>query len=266
VITCLYLLDGLKDAPLFLRTVRTDATNDEAGSHAPRHGEVAYAGLAHLPLARHVAEAGVRADQAEGTVLVRPFHVTVLKHGYARVTIDGVKKLTKVLHDRIIVAASGGNYRKAIVKAVGIGESTLRLWLQKGREDMEAGLNTRYAKLRKDLLDVAAKVENELVGIIKEAGKATNPSAWKAAAWFLERRYPDRWALSQRLNLKGKVEGSGITGPSMDDLRQMVRNILALPGIADNAEEILLKLHEAEKSPPADSPQESDDQSEATPE
>jgi hypothetical protein len=76
------------------------------------------------------------------------------------------------------------SYKRACM-AAGIDQSTFYRWLQKA----EKHKRSKYSKFRKRLQ--AAEAEGELANLqaIIEAGKRD----WRARAWLLERRHPERW-------------------------------------------------------------------------
>lgn len=71
--------------------------------------------------------------------------------------------------------------------AAGISRGTFYRWLKTG-EKARAGTQAR------DLFDRVgrARAESETVLVARIAG-AANKGSWQAAAWLLERRFPERW-------------------------------------------------------------------------
>jgi hypothetical protein len=68
-------------------------------------------------------------------------------------------------------------------------------WLKKGQRE-QSGLFPEF-------LDAVRQVEEqrecEVLAHIAEAGRAN----WRAEAWYLSRRYPERWGNGRRLSEKG---------------------------------------------------------------
>lgn len=81
-----------------------------------------------------------------------------------------------------------------IAGALGIGRRTFYTWLQKGEEDYERGVSSLYRQFYEAMEESRSLAETEAVKGILEAGK----KQWQALAWFLERRYPERWGLKKR--------------------------------------------------------------------
>lgn len=133
-------------------------------------------------------------------------------------------KLTPALRERISQALSAGaSYRAAAVSA-GVGDSTLRAWLARGRVEQAAGRPARgtqraikrarreapYVELLESVEQAAARAEVRAALLIAKAAETD----WRAAAWFLERRDPATFG--QRLALEhtgpegGPVELAGL--------------------------------------------------------
>jgi hypothetical protein len=96
-------------------------------------------------------------------------------------------KLTKEVQDRILQAVQAGNYLDTAAQFAGIDGSTMRRWLQKGEGE---GAAEPYRTFHTALKSARASAEVRSVALIQTA--ASN-GTWQAAAWYLERSYPDRW-------------------------------------------------------------------------
>ena len=98
-------------------------------------------------------------------------------------------KLTPEVQKIIVDRVAAGVPLKYAAQGAGIGERTLRRWMADGR----AG-NKPFSALMAALKKAEADAIARNVGLIqKEAAKT-----WTAAAWFLERRYPDDFASHRR--------------------------------------------------------------------
>lgn len=104
-------------------------------------------------------------------------------------------KLTFELINQAKKLISAGNHTKTVCEYLGIGESTWYRWLDKGREHK----GDLCEQLLKAVKSADATAEMRAVTGIMAAGK----NNWQALAWFLERKYPDRWG-------KKKHEEEGI--------------------------------------------------------
>ena len=127
-------------------------------------------------------------------------------------------KLNIDTHNKIISAIRAGNYIETAAAYAGINKSTLYDWLKRGeREKQRVAQNPRYniRKSEKPYVEFSNAVEKALaeaevrdVAIIAKAAE----EQWQAAAWRLERKFPDRWG-RKRLD----IEHSGEIGIKIVD-------------------------------------------------
>ncbi|WP_333641861.1 hypothetical protein, partial [Mesotoga prima] len=86
--------------------------------------------------------------------------------------------------------------REHTARALGLSPSTYYRWLELGQNAPEETIERR-------LYDKIMKAEGEAiarnVAIIQ---KAAQDGVWQAAAWFLERRYPNDYARKERLDIQ----------------------------------------------------------------
>lgn len=110
-------------------------------------------------------------------------------------------KLTPEIATALLEALRAGNFRQTAARAAGITKRTLSRWLAKGEERPRS----RYGRFRIEVLRAEQDAEANALRVVITAG----PADWRAAAWFLERKYPQRWARRdpQRLELTGKDGG-----------------------------------------------------------
>ncbi len=107
------------------------------------------------------------------------------------------------LTDAIIAKAGelarAGNYFEAIFTYLDIPKSTAYDWLswgQKGRDP--------YCRFSDALEKGWATAEVRLAAQVQQHGQEDKPGQWTALAWFLERRFPDRWGKKQSIGLHGE--------------------------------------------------------------
>ncbi|MBZ9715506.1 hypothetical protein [Deinococcus multiflagellatus] len=113
-------------------------------------------------------------------------------------------KLTPALQEKFIRAVRAGNCVETCCDYVGINPDTYYEWQKRGQQGGAA--NEIYREFRAAVLDAQASAEIESVARIRLSGQKGN---WRADAWYLERRHPDRWG-RQRLELTGK-DGEPVT-------------------------------------------------------
>jgi hypothetical protein len=111
-------------------------------------------------------------------------------------------KLTDKVCDDIVTHIKAGNYPATAAGMAGIGESTFYQWKKWGRERKSGKFVEFLEKIKKaENFGEALRVK-----IILES--AIDKGNWQAAAWYLERRYPDRWGRRNRVEMEhsGRVE------------------------------------------------------------
>jgi hypothetical protein len=96
-------------------------------------------------------------------------------------------KLTESTMEKLIEALRSGAYRIDACRAAGIHYNTLLAWERKGEAQKKGEFSEFLDALRR--AEAEATVTN--VGVITRAAQNGD---WRAAAWFLEHKYPDRWA------------------------------------------------------------------------
>ena len=84
---------------------------------------------------------------------------------------------------RIVEAVAGHCSRRGAADKAGIGESTLYEWMRKYPEFAEA------------VKKADGNAENKAVNAVVDAFE----DHWQAAAWWLERRHPERWGKDRPL-------------------------------------------------------------------
>jgi hypothetical protein len=98
---------------------------------------------------------------------------------------------------QMCAALAGGSRLETAAAMVGIARSTLFLWLRVGRAYLEAEAAGGRRNPRHELQGAfVSEVERALarveVGLTAQIATASK-SDWKAAAWLLERRFPEGW-------------------------------------------------------------------------
>lgn len=112
-------------------------------------------------------------------------------------------KFSEERAERLIQALRGGNYLKTACHFAGIHPSTLTRWLHKADEP---DAPQEYRDLRDAIEKARADAE---VASLAKIQKAANEGQWQAAAWFLERSMPERWAKKDKTQLEVTGEGGG---------------------------------------------------------
>jgi len=104
-------------------------------------------------------------------------------------------KLTEEMIEKAAKLIAAGNYHKTVAQYLGIHEATWWRWLQKG--ETAKSKRSIYRKLYEAVKKAEAEAQIRNVAIIQKAAQET----WQAAAWWLERRYPELWGRKDTVRL-----------------------------------------------------------------
>ncbi|MBF0607433.1 MAG: hypothetical protein SFH39_00965 [Candidatus Magnetobacterium sp. LHC-1] len=114
----------------------------------------------------------------------------------------GILQLNSEIVDSLANFLRLGADKKTACESCGIHYDTFRRWMQKGEKEKTGIYRNLYNVIKKALADN----EIRLIAIIQKAAEVD----WKAAAWMLERKYPDNWG--RHLLFQSEVAtGSNIT-------------------------------------------------------
>jgi transposase len=106
-------------------------------------------------------------------------------------------KLTPDVRTRLVQVLQIGTFRENAARYVGIGVSTFYRWMEAGEADVEHDRQTPFRELWEAVTRAEAHAEVVAVGKIGLAAR----SDWRAAAFLLERRWPERWGRRRRVEL-----------------------------------------------------------------
>jgi len=112
-------------------------------------------------------------------------------------------KLTAEVQDKIIEAIKMGNYQETAAAYAGISQSTFYLWMERGRDEPDSIYSEFMEAVEK------AKAQSEVRGVSLIEKAATDGSC-QAAAWKLERKFPQKWGRVTRTEITG-AEGKPIS-------------------------------------------------------
>ena len=100
-------------------------------------------------------------------------------------------KFTPETRERITQGLAGGLTCKDAAVYAGISKETLKAWVGRGHQQQENGpADGDYAHFLREIEEAEARYKVRALGLISTA----MTKDWKAAAWVLERKFPDEWA------------------------------------------------------------------------
>jgi hypothetical protein len=118
----------------------------------------------------------------------------------SRVPRQPKTKLTPELQEKILLHLRLGAYVETAAACSGIHKDTFYEWMRKGARGQMP-----YAAFAEAVHKALAEAESRnLATILKASGKY-----WVAAAWLLERRYPEKYGRFDRMKVEGKIEHDG---------------------------------------------------------
>lgn len=93
---------------------------------------------------------------------------------------------------------------KFALKLAGISDVQFRSWMKKADKDLEEGKETVYTKIKKRIERAQAE---KVLSYINKIELQAEEGEWKAAAWLLERLYPEEFGKKshQDVNFKGEL-------------------------------------------------------------
>jgi len=101
-------------------------------------------------------------------------------------------KLTPMVQDRILQALRAGAYRGTACAFAGISKTAFGNWILWGEEGRKP-----YA----DFAQAVAKAEADFIVASTTSIRLASKTQWQAAAWLLERKYPEMYGQRQRMPL-----------------------------------------------------------------
>lgn len=103
-------------------------------------------------------------------------------------------KLTPERQRLIATAIAAGNSRDMAARYAGVAPQTMFIWLAKGR----AATSGMYHDFAEAVEKADADATVTAVANIRQAMR----DSWQAAAWWLERRWPDEWGRRERQTIE----------------------------------------------------------------
>lgn len=109
-------------------------------------------------------------------------------------------KLTGELIKKMGKYTEIGIYISTICRCFGIGRTTYYRWIKRGRRDEEMERDSLFLEFWNTIKRAEAKAELDILATVMAEAYRGN---WKVAMWFLERRFPERWArkVTKRFNI-----------------------------------------------------------------
>src|SRR5258706_9635769 len=146
-------------------------------------------------------------------------------------------KLTAEAQKRIISALRIGATHEHAARSAGIHYATFRRWMQQG----ERASRGQFCEFCEAVKRAEAEAAITWLATIE---RAAHTGVWQAAAWKLERRYPNEWGRRDRMS----VEHSGEVGVGVEvrALQEALMSVAAAhPEARGDIAQALLRLADA---------------------
>ena len=121
------------------------------------------------------------------------------------------------LVETVVNFIKAGNYLNTACEAAGISHQTYYNWKARAEEGLASGRTDKYVEFFERIKKAEKEAEAFLVANIKNA--AVKKNVWQAAAFLLERKYPERWGRKDRQEVTGNI-GIDLTGLSDEQLKE----------------------------------------------
>lgn len=126
--------------------------------------------------------------------------------------------LNDIVGQRIVDAVKAGLPWKLAAQAAGIGWSTLKEWKARGRDGEEP-----YAAFLARLERADGEAAKGAMALVLAA--AADPKHWTAAAWMLERRHPELFALKREYARDDETMRAAEDGDDLEIAKSVVAAI-----------------------------------------
>jgi len=125
-------------------------------------------------------------------------------------------KLNYELIDQIAELVRNGNYIETASAVAGINKNSLYRWLKRGaREEERLAKNPKLKgkieeKIYVDFSNAVKKAMAESEADDLENIKKASREDWKASAWRLERRFPNRWGRKEKVDIDANMKNENV--------------------------------------------------------
>ena len=137
--------------------------------------------------------------------------------------------LTDDVREQIVKLVEAGNYIETAVLCVGVSRSSYKNWMRWGAKQ-ETGI---YRQFFNAVRKAEALAEARAIVRVRQAGQKW----WQAEAWYLERKYPDRWGRYDRGAADKQPETISETRKAIEhkDVRDLLDQVARRIGMAGDA-------------------------------
>lgn len=117
---------------------------------------------------------------------------------------EKLSKLVKETTETLLDAVASGVHLETAAKSVGLHPKTVRRWISRAEEDIEANRSSEYVTFLAELYKAESLIESSAVASWSRYFEGEQGD-WRAIATYLERRFPDRWGKKSEVHHSGQV-------------------------------------------------------------
>jgi transposase len=133
-------------------------------------------------------------------------------------TLGRPRVMTPQVCEKILSMLEAGNFLRTSCAAAGIGAHTFYYWRDRLRKGDPRAAN--YAPFYDGVKKAIAVGETSHVSRIEAAAEA---GTWQASAWLLERRFPERWAKRDVLEVRGAKDLSDLSDADLAKIQRRAK-------------------------------------------
>ena len=159
-------------------------------------------------------------------------------------------KLNEDITEEIVKAIKLGNYLETAAAYVGISKSTLYDWLRRGKREIERVEKDSRRKVKQDeqiYVDFSYAVQKALAeSEMRDVLNISRASEiqWQAAAWRLERKFPDKWGRVNRTSELDRKEQIARINKLEAEIEKIEKEIKENEGIENTLSEYFNTLRD----------------------
>ena len=117
-------------------------------------------------------------------------------------------ELTKELQKKMVEIVASGNTMSTAYGSQGVSESAFYLWMKTGEDahKLPASKRTPYQKKCLEFMGNIKKARNEAKQRYQQIVYKEAPKDWRCSAWWLERNFPDEYALVSKVERTENIQ------------------------------------------------------------
>lgn len=104
--------------------------------------------------------------------------------------MSGFAQLTPEVAEQLLSLLRAGAHPTVACEAAGVDPAAFQRWMRRGTSSKDRPRDRPFRELRARVERARAEAEARAIAQVARAGG----DDWRAAAWLLERQYPERWS------------------------------------------------------------------------